>query len=117
MLPLFLNKKIAYIIGGALVVSLVFSFGWWNASNRCEAKKLQAVERAIEQAQEMQAEIDLIENDYIDRNEKVKKIYRIIDREVIKYVKSRDDVQCLDADGVLLWNNANSPNNTTEPSD
>lgn len=117
MWTLLLNKKIWIAVAGAALITVVFFFGWWNASNRCEAKRLASVERAIEQAQEMQEEINLIESDYINRSEKVKKVYKWVDREVVKYVKDNSDVQCLTPDGVLLWNSANRPKDTTEPID
>ena len=96
---LFSFKPIYLYISAAVLIALIsFLTGHHIASNACKAEKLEAVERAIKQAEELQEEIDEIEREYLEENKEVREVYRYIDREVVKYVQSGSgDVQCFDA--------------------
>lgn len=115
MISLLLRSKPMLIVG-AVTLAIGLAGGYKVADWKCDAERLRAVERALQQQAEEQAVIDEIESQYwedqLNRNIR----WRTIEKEVVKYVKDNGDVQCLTADGVQLWNSANQNSDPTESS-
>ena len=101
--------KTLWIISGVLVAAaLIFLAGYKAGADSersdCQADKIAAVEQAIEQHNRLEAENRaLMEEYYADALEQAKQ-ESIVEVEVIKYVENTVNRECLDADGLRLWN-------------
>lgn len=86
-----------------------YGLGRVHANNACAAQTLAAVERAIAQAEQLAREDAEILRADIERQERVRTRFRTITREVVRYVETHPDRrECLDADGLRVWNAANA---------
>lgn len=96
------------LIAATLAIS-GYVVGHRHAANACAAEKLRAVQRAIMQAEELQREDAEVLRSDIAMQERVRTEFRIITREVVRYVEAHPDRrECLDADGLRIWNAANA---------
>ena len=103
-----MNKPLLII--AAVLISIGSSFyagyraGADGSTSDCQADKLAAVEHAIEQHNRLEAENRaLMEEYYADELEQAKQ-ESIVEVEVTKYVENTANRECLDADGLRLWN-------------
>lgn len=101
----------------ALVVSALVSaylLGSRHANDACAAAQLEAVQRAIEQANQQALEDAEVLRGHVEIQERTRTEFKTISREVIRYVETHPNrVQCLDADGLRLWNAANAGSSET----
>lgn len=95
---------IALAVGAALLFA-AYRAGYGAGYNKGQAEELAAVERVIEQQNAIAEENREVMEGYYEGVAEREAKTRVIEKEVVKYVKSRtDDPVCLDADGLRLWN-------------
>jgi hypothetical protein len=101
------------LLAGVLAAALAAGAGAWQVRGwQCDAARTRSVENAIAQAAALAAQDAALHAD-IDtasavRSAAVETRYQIINRELIRYVAHpRDPIECLDADGLRLWRDAN----------
>lgn len=101
----FAKFKMYFMIAGALALII----GTWQVQEwRHDAKRLDAVEKAVENYKSGEEDRKQVAIDLALKQTKKKIVYRKQIKEVIKYVKSPiADRECLDASGVHLWNSIN----------
>lgn len=88
----------------AAVVVHVYRAGVANGQNAIRAELLAQYQRqAAQLAEGYAADLAQLEA-YQARQAEREVVYRTIEKEVIRYVTSRDPTDCIDADGVRLWN-------------
>lgn len=82
------------------------AYGTWDyATAKADQDKLAAVQRAIEQQRKLDAETLEIEVAAAEQRQQVQIIYRDRIKKVTEYVeKNPDRVQCLNPDGLQLFN-------------
>lgn len=99
---LILASVLALLLAAVLVH--VYRAGVANGQNAIRAELMQQYQRQAEQLAEGYA-ADLAQLEaYQARQAEREVVYRTIEKEVIRYVTSRDPTDCIDADGVRLWN-------------
>lgn len=82
---------------------------WTVATWRADAQRVSAVERAIEQAQAIATQDAELLTNHETRATATETRFRTIHREVIRYVQNHPQpVDCLDADGLRIWSDANT---------
>lgn len=99
-----------YLVAAGLLVALLTSAfaGWEVATWRADSQRVQSVERAIAQAAELaEQDAEVLRHAEV-RVAATETRFRTINREVIRYVQTHDPVDCLDADGLRLWQDANT---------
>lgn len=98
----------------AIGLALAAASGWTVRGWKCDAERLEAVARAIEQAAEQSRQDGEILTHHETRVAATQTRFRTLTREVIRYVQARPDpVDCLDADGLRLWAAANAGDDAT----
>lgn len=86
-----------------------FGGGWNVAAWRADSEKLDAVARAIRQADSLAAQDREVLVAHETGAERIRTVYRSLKKEVIRYVAlHHDDPDCLDADGLRVWTLANA---------
>jgi hypothetical protein len=103
-------------IAALLIAALVSAYllGSRHANDACAAAQLEAVQRAIEQANQQAREDAEVLRSHLEIRERIRTQYKTITREVVRYVETHPDrVQCLDTDGLRLWNAANAGSSET----
>ncbi len=98
------------LTAAGLLVALALSAGitWQVAGWRADSQRVESVERAIAQAATLAEQDAEILRHADTRATATAARIRTINREVIRYVQTHDPVDCLDADGLQLWANANA---------
>lgn len=104
--PIYGWALLAVFLAGA---GLAGTAAWKYKSYECQADKLAALQRAIEQANAIAEQDREVLQTYEAQATRTRTVFRNLTREVIRYVQSHPDpVQCLDADGLRLWRAANA---------
>lgn len=88
-----------------------YQSGARHARADCAADKLQAVQRAIDQAAAVARQDNAVLAAHEQARERIRTVFQPIRHEVIRYVQTHTgaaDPVCLDADGVRIWRDANS---------
>lgn len=101
----------------AVVAGAAYSYhlGYERALDKAQADQLAAVQRAITQYQEREAQDREIEAAWADRAQQRRVEYRTIYREVARYVENRDsNPECFDADGLRIIRRAARGSATAE---
>ena len=97
-------------------VWFVYDLGWDNAMNKAQADQVVAIEKAIAEQKAKQDAVNDVGADNENQRVRTEIKFRTITKEVIKYVQTHpDDVECLDADGVRIWNEAGQSTTTDVP--
>jgi hypothetical protein len=104
-----MNSLILAVVGGVLAMALAGGAGWQVATWRADAQRVDSVERAIAQAAEIaEQDADILRHAQ-GRAVATETRFRTINREVVRYVQNHSEpVDCLDADGLRLWRDANT---------
>ena len=103
-----INLALLRYAGPVAAAFLIFGAGWQVADWRADARHAASVERAIKQAAEIAAQDAEILGHAEVRAAATEARFRTINREVIRYVDTHDPVDCLQPDGVRVWNDANA---------
>jgi len=105
-----IRKLLPYLLFlGAVLGALwyAYSFGYSVAEARAAADQVEAVRRALLQAEQIQSQNDELADAYERQSAQGREHARVITREVIKYVESHpDNPECFDADGLRILNEA-----------
>lgn len=98
------------LLAAVLMASLTAGAGAWAVRGwQCDAARTRSLEHAIEQADVLAAQDREIDTATAVRSAAVETRYQVINRELIRYVAHpRDPIECLDADGLRLWRDANA---------
>lgn len=105
---------LATVLAGAMAAG--FYAGHKVAVNAAKSEQLKAVEHAIEQAERIASENAEIEQAQVITQTKIRTVYRTLTKEVVKYVETHPDTaECLDADGLRIWNRANQGTTAAPP--
>jgi len=104
------NPKLLLPLLGMLTMAGAYFVGYHHASSRCEASKKQAVEEALKDYQYRQKVANQVASELEARDMEIEKVYRTIEKKVVKYVETHPSLEeCeIDNDGLDLWNRANS---------
>jgi hypothetical protein len=98
------------------VVGLAAFGGWKAATWRCEAARVESVERAARQAEEMAAQDREVLTAHEVRSARIRTVFQDVEKEVIRYVALHvSDADCLDAGGLRLWGLANQGPDAQRP--
>ena len=106
-----LLRLIPYLLGvGAVLAAFwwIYQMGWNARDVEAERERIAAVQRTIEQQQQLDAETLELEFAASVQRERVSVVYRDRVKKVIEYVEVHPTVECLDADGVRLYNELRS---------
>ena len=102
------------ILGGLLLLMAVFGGGYWagsrNADNACVAGQAKQAKADVVAVAKEDTRREVIATAREVTHEQIRIVYRTIKEKADEYVKSNPQLNAcgLDADGLRLWNNANS---------
>lgn len=106
MIKLILGKVLGGWYGYAIVALAAASATFWVSSNYHDSKELKQLRAWIGLKEAKQQENRIADKELSEKEEKTKIVYIDRVKQVIKYVKTHDDTQCLDADGLRLYREA-----------
>ncbi|MCW8918956.1 MAG: hypothetical protein OQL08_09105 [Gammaproteobacteria bacterium] len=93
------------VIGGVLAAyTWAYQRGWDARDAEAKRERIAAVQRTIEQQEQLDAETLELEFDVAEQREVVRVVYRDRIKRVVEYAQGRPAVECLGADGVQLYN-------------
>lgn len=100
MNPWVLLGAAAAIAAGA---AYTYHLGYERALDKAQADQLAAVQRAVDQYRQREAQDREIEAAWVEQLQERRIVYRTIDREVTRYVEDRGtDPECFDTDGLRI---------------
>ena len=109
MVALYKYFVVVVIVGGALYFS--YDAGYEHAKAACQRERLELIQQHAVELQERLDEIRELEQDWLNEEARieVRTVYR--NKKVIEYVEKTGDSECLDSDGIELFNEISTTSN------